>query len=175
MEQLFKCEYTGKIFDNALECQESEYIHGDENMKFIELVYQFVDMIEKKFKLTVCRESLNIYDKLENYINDRMVHWRHLGFTFTINGKEKKYYRESDPVGDGRWDWHMKDLNDMVYDFEKEFIMPRRKKFEGYLKFNYDPNPYSSYHYWTLNGKKIDDILTALNRRGKKVRIEVID
>lgn len=175
MEQLFKCKYTGEIFDNELDCIESEYTHGNERQKFIDLVNKFVIEVEKKFNIKVKRDTLDVYDKQENYINDRIVHWRHVGFTFILNGREREYYRTSDSVGDGRWEWNIKDnVGSFLKDFEKEFILPLRKSFTGKLRYVY-PKEYQQQGHWELSGRKLDDLLTALYSKNKKVKIEILE
>jgi hypothetical protein len=176
MEQLFKCKYTGKIFNNELDCIESEYVHGDERKKFVDLVNNFVDKVEKKFNIKVQRDTLKIYDKQENYINDRIVHWRHVKFTFILNGREREYFRTSDSVGDGRWEWYLKDnVGAYLKDFEREFILPLRKSFSGKLYYVYPDHEYYQQGHWELGGRKIEDILSTLSRKNKKIRIETID
>lgn len=172
MKQIYICQHTGKQFDNELDCQESEYINGDERKKFVELIHHFVDKIEKLFKIEVKRDTLDIYDKLENYYNDRMIHWRHVGFTFILNGRRKEYYKTSDRVGDGRWEWDCKDdLDDLVRDFEKEHLLRLRKKFEGKLTYEHDNYRGAIY---SVGNQKLNDILGSI-KSNKKIRIEVID
>ncbi|WP_440110168.1 hypothetical protein [Paenibacillus sp. QZ-Y1] len=175
MKKIYVCQLTGKQFDNELDCLESEFKHGDEPKKFGKLVNEFVDAIEKKFKLTVKRETLNISDTLENYINDRMIHWRDLGFTYTINGRDKKYYKTSDNVGDGRWGWDCEDtIDSLVADFEKEHLIKLRRKFEGVLTCEWDDYRGETY---SVGNQKVNDVLAAIVSKypNKKIRIQVID
>jgi hypothetical protein len=174
MEKLFKCKYTGKIFNNELDCIESEYINGEEAKQFTELVYKFIDLIENKHNIKIDRETLNIYDKLENYYDDRMIHWRHLGFKFIINGTKKEYYRTSDSVGDGRWEWYINTLEEMVKDFEKEFIVPNQRMFEGIIRYEYNDNDrYCNTINWFIGDKSIDTLFGIFE--GKKVIIKIIE
>jgi hypothetical protein len=158
MEALFKCKFTGVIFDNQLDCQESEYLHGQEHSKFLNLVNLFLDSIEKKFDILVKRETINVSDTNKNYCDDRMIHHRHLGFTFVINGRNKEYYKTSDRVGDGRWEWDVTTLDDMINDFEKVHLFKLRKKFTGKIQLRYDNNYHSKQNYY-IDDKKIDDII----------------
>jgi len=41
METLYKCKYTGKTFTNRLDCEESEYVNGEESKQFTNLVNNF--------------------------------------------------------------------------------------------------------------------------------------
>jgi hypothetical protein len=175
MKKLYQCQVTGKIFDNPLDCRVSEYMNGEERQKFIELFHQFLDTIEKKYNLVVHRDTLKLLDELENYYNDRNIHYRYVKFEFTINGKKKTYERTSNPVGDGRWEWGLEDnLESLVEAFENEFILPLRKKFVGKLKEIYDYDRREM--YWTLDNKRLDYILRALlKRKAKKIKIEVIE
>lgn len=172
MEKLFKCKYTGKIFNNELDCIESEYLNGNERQKFVDLVNKFVVEVEKKFNIKVIKESLKIYDKKENYYDDRIIHWRHVRFKFILNGKEKEYFRTSDSVGDGRWEWHIKDnVGSFLRDFETEFILPLRKSFTGKLDYIY-PEDYRD-GYWKLGERNLEDILNVL--ANKKIKIEILE
>ncbi len=171
MERLFKCAYTGKIFNSELDCIESEYKNGNERQKFIDLVNKFLDEIKNKYEVIIYPESINIYDQKENYIDDRIVHWRHVKFDFELEGEKREYRRFSDSVGDGRWEWYIKDnVESFVLDFEREFILPRMKEFSGILSRNYWNN-YES--YLKLENRNLDDILSVLE--GKKINIQIIE
>jgi len=172
METLYKCKYTGKIFINSLDCEESEYVNGEEAKQFTYLVNNFIDILEEKYNMKVNKETLNIYDKKQNYINDRMVHWRHLGFEFTLDNIQKEYYRTSDEVGDGRWDWNINTLDEMVLDFEREFIIPTQKIFEGVVKEESDDDYYMN-SYWLIDNKRIDMLFSIFE--GKRIRIEILE
>jgi hypothetical protein len=179
MEQLYRCRYTGQIFDSEWKCFKSEFENGDEHNKFLKLVETFIYTIERKFRLKVDRKTLKVHDYLHENYDISLDHTRELEFYFSTNGKDRiKYFKESDPVGDGRWEWGCEDnLDSLVRDFEKTYLLPRRKKFEGRLKREWN----SHEHYKTirehdifLGDKNIIDILFAI-KDGKKVRIEIIE
>ena len=172
METLYKCKYTGKIFTNRLNCEESEYVNGEETKQFTNLVNLFISVIENKYNIVVVKELLDIYDKKQNYIDDRMVHWRHVGFEFALDNIQKEYYRTSDEVGDGRWDWNINTLDEMVLDFEREFIIPTQKVFEGTIREESDDDYYSN-RYWLIDNKRIDMLFSIFE--GKRIRIEILE
>jgi len=172
METLYKCKYTGEIFTNRLDCEESEYVNGEEAKQFTNLVNEFISTLEEKYNIKVNKETLNIYDKKQNYINDRMVHWRHLGFKFTLDNIEKEYYRTSDQVGDGRWDWNINTLDEMILDFEREFIVPTQKIFEGVIREESDDDYYMDRH-WLIDNKRIDMLFNIFE--GERIRIEILE
>jgi hypothetical protein len=176
MKQIFICQHTGKKFDNEFACLESEYKYGGEHQKFVDLINTFFDEIEKRFKVKVKREEATIHDILEDYYGDRNIHRRRVRFDFAINGRVVEYYKGSDSVGDGRWEWDCKDeLEDLVRDFEKTHLLKLRKKFEGKVTFRWDNRRGAIYF---VGNQQINDIFAALSNnkfKNKKIRIEVLD
>jgi hypothetical protein len=170
---IYKCQYTGKEFNNALDCQESEYLHS-EHPKFVRLVDDFLSAIEEEFGVQVNRETLNIYDKNQNYINDRMVHWRHLKFDCIMNGVIVHYEKHSDSVGDGRWEWNCDDtVESLVNDFERQYLFAHRKSFGGVFSEDWVGEDYGYSKVYKLGTYKLNDILPFLV--DKKIEIIIKD
>jgi hypothetical protein len=87
------------------------------------------------------------------------------------DGEVEQYYKNTDPVGDGRYIECFDSLERMIKDFQSEFVTPNTKVFEGWLNMYH-----SAGEYWiqgSLDDFNIDDILYSLD--GKKIRIEVIE
>lgn len=175
MEKLYKCEYTGKIFDNELDCIESEYINSEEHQKFVDLIHSFIEKIENRFNIKVNKGTLKINDEKENYYNDRIIHRRYVKFSFVLNNEVREYFRTSDSVGDGRWEWGIKDdVDSLMYDFEREFILPLRKSFTGKLHYVCNDDYYQE-GYWKLGSRDLEDILKIFSRKKKTIKIEIIN
>lgn len=171
MKKLYKCEVTDKIFDNKLDCQESEYKNGNKKKEFVCLVHSFIEAIKEKHNVHSI-QYLNIADKAENYYNDRMVYYRSVSFDFMMNDKLYKYERYSDEVGDYRWDWHIEDnVDSFIFDFEKEFIMPNIKEFEGKLNYDFLTNTHNI--VWSIDNLETDTIFNAIG--DKRIKITVLE
>jgi hypothetical protein len=48
LERLFKCSYTGRIFDNELDCLKYEYEQGGKKEKYLKLIVQFLDYLKSQ-------------------------------------------------------------------------------------------------------------------------------
>lgn len=172
MKIIYKCQYTGKEFDTAEDCEVHEYEHGGEQQKFYDLVGEFISKLEDKYpNIKVIDESLKYDDKKEFYIQDRIVRDRYVTFDFTIDGEVKEYRRYSDEVGDCRWYWNIKDTaEDFILDFEKEFIYPYMKVLEGVVRTEWGDEA----DYITKFEELERDCFLRL-LENKKIRIEILE
>lgn len=171
MITIYKCQYTGKEFDCAEDCEVHEYVAGGEQQKFYDLANIFIEKLQEEFpNITVLQTTIKMLDEKEFLYCDRIEQQRYLTFDFTIDGKTMEYRRYSDEVGDYRWDWKIKDnIEDLILDFKKEFIYPNMKEFEGEISYNYN----SRNGFYSFNEVTLDYLANLFE--GKKIKIEILD
>lgn len=172
MKTIYKCDFTGKEFEEKEDCLVHEYENGGKQQAFYDLTDKFIDELEKKYQnIKVNRGSIKRLDELDFYIRDRIVHCRYLGFSFTMNGEEYKYYRTSDEVGDCRWNWEIEDnVTSFILDFEKEYIYPNMKVLNGMWETEWDYKKGLTSMFGELDSNYLFNLLD-----GKRVRIEILD
>jgi hypothetical protein len=168
METIYKCSYTGKVFTDKEECLNHEYRHGGKREEYFKLVEQFLDYIKSQgIKVISAKYDARILEEfdLRTYENKFL--------TLTLeksDGEVVQYHRNSDHVGDGRYSPVLDSLERMISDFEKEFVIPDTKSFEGWLSMYTIEDNHSA---GELDGMDIMDILWTLDE--KKIRIEEIN
>lgn len=110
-------------------------------------------------------------DYKEFLYRDRIEQERSVTFDFKMDGERKEYRRYSDPVGDWRWDWNIKDdVDDFILDFEKEFIYPYMNVLEGVVTTEWDYKKGLVTTFEDLDGNYFLRLLS-----NKKVRIEILE
>lgn len=173
LKTIYKCEFTGKEFEEQEDCIVHEYEHGGKQQKFYDLTDNFIEALENKYpNIKVKRDTINRKDELDFYIRDRIVHYRFLQFEFILDGKLLSYYRTSDEVGDCRYDWNIRDnVNSFILDFEKEFIYPNMKVLENVIVFDWDD--YLDKPIYNFGELDVNYLMSLLE--GKRVKIEIIE
>lgn len=172
METLYRCKFTGDIFENKMDCEISEYEHGGGVKQFASTVDQFIIEIEKQFGVEVDKSSIVKIDTLHKNFGITLTRDRRLHFAFTLNGVECKYNKRSDNVGDGRWVWHQETVEQLVEEFYSEYILKTKTEFEGVLECRMvgDDDYYDG--VWMLGEVELDKLVIVL--QDKRVAIKVL-
>jgi len=168
MKELFKCEYTGELFEDYNECLKSEHKSGGTKEKFYKKVEEFVHRL-RELEVEVFEDTLKYDDLLHEELTGNLSQYRYIIFEFNYNGKISKYHKRSDSVGDGRWEWGSNDVDDWIKDFEHEYVLSNRKSYKGiYDWYCEDYNVYLE-----LDGYSLERLLQPFE--GKKIKIELIE
>lgn len=166
----YVCEVTGVVFTDEATCLAHEAIYREKQERFEKLVNEFVLKIEEKYEIEVYRETLKCTDGLWEDLTGIWYDYRTISFVFedVMTGAAEEFYVDSDPVGDGRFEWTFGETVDsMVFNFKYE----REQEIGGASGFLTVEKNWNGVPMYVIDGERLDSILSMYE--GSYVEIKV--